>query len=130
MKRPSAPGSSNSSSAGSFCAELYGWGFDASHSLGLGDTAGTSSSSSSSATSGAPSSTTAAGAEQGSSSSGLSDLVHGPRRIPLDRLVALERVQSVACSSQHSLLLTAMGSVFACGENSEGALGTGDFLSR
>jgi hypothetical protein len=145
MKRPSAPGSSNSSSsssssAGSFCAELYGWGFDASHSLGLGDTAGTSnggsggtssSSNSSSATRGASSSTAAAGAEQGSSSSsGLRDLVHGPRRIPMDRLVALERVQSVACSSQHSLLLTAMGSVFACGENSEGALGTGDFLSR
>jgi len=41
-----------------------------------------------------------------------------------------ESVSKLACSSFHTLLLTSYGSVFACGENNDGQLGLGDFLSR
>jgi hypothetical protein len=108
----------------SFCSELYGWGHDAHHSLGLGEIAGAGKRAGAGADKKAIENANPEGedAEQ--------DRVHGPRRIPLDRIISMERVRSVACSGNHTLLLTCMGSVFACGENSEGALGTGDLVSR
>lgn len=115
----------------SFCAELFGWGFDSNSSLGLGDQPKSARKPSASAAGAAAGKdgTSAAASEQ-SMEDEMQDLVHGPRKIPLDRIVALERVRMLACSSNHTLLLTCMGSVFSCGDNSEGALGTGDFVSR
>lgn len=107
----------------SFCAELYGWGFDSGQSLGLGPYAGKQ-----------KSSVNPKGVQEGLSAAEqdarLREMVHGPRRIPLDRIIAAERVKMIACSSNHTLLLTCLGSVFGCGDNSEGALGTGDLVSR
>jgi hypothetical protein len=112
----------------SFCAELYGWGFDASHSMGLGTSTNKKlADAKTNETSILGGSGAVSAAEVDAN---IQELVHGPRRIPLDRLIAIERVRSVACSSTHTLLLTWMGSVFGCGENAEGALGTGDFVSR
>jgi len=112
----------------SFCVELYGWGFDSAHSLGLGPLAGYG---------------RVKKVKDDKEDAGLTDeqkieqalalageMVHGPRRIPLDRVIAIERVKMLACSSNHTLLLTCMGSLFACGDNTEGALGTGDFAAR
>lgn len=122
----SAEGRPRTKAAGeevSFCAELYGWGFDSGQSLGLGAYAGRRK---------VPES--AKEAKEGTSAAEqdaqLREMVHGPRRIPLDRVIAAERVKMLACSSNHTLLLTCLGSVFACGDNSEGALGTGDLISR
>ena len=53
-----------------------------------------------------------------------------PRPIPLQRAVCLQKVRMLACSARHTLLLTHFGSIYSCGENSEGALGLGDLLSR
>ena len=61
---------------------------------------------------------------------GTAEYVSEPRPVPLPGYVPLERVSMIACSPRHSLLLTQMGSIFACGDNSEGALGTGDLLAR
>ena len=102
----------------SFCAELYGWGFDSGQSLGLG------------AIGGKAKQRAAEGPSPTEQEAEMRDMVHGPRKIPLDRLIAAERVRMLACSSNHTLLLTCMGSVFSCGDNSEGALGTGDLISR
>jgi hypothetical protein len=109
----------------SFCSELYGWGHDAHHSLGLGETPGTASK-----RSGAAAEKKAGDGGNPEQEDPQQDMVHGPRRIPLDRIISMERVRSIACSGNHTLLLTCMGSLFACGENSEGALGTGDLVSR
>jgi len=108
----------------SFCAELYGWGFDSGQSLGLGAYAGRRKS----PAGGKEIKDAPSAAEQQDAQ--LREMVHGPRRIPLDRIIAAERVKMIACSSNHTLLLTCLGSVFACGDNSEGALGTGDLISR
>ena len=110
----------------SFCAELFGWGFDSGQSLGLGPNAGKSNRT-------ASTSQQKAGATKENprlEDAQLQEMVHGPRRIPLDRLIAAERVRMIACSSNHTLLLTCLGSIFGCGDNSEGALGTGDLISR
>lgn len=53
-----------------------------------------------------------------------------PRPLPLQRAISLQRVRMVACSARHSILLTNLGSVYSCGENSEGALGHGDLWIR
>lgn len=112
----------------SFCAELYGWGFDASHSLGLG--AENDAKTARKTANSADATKTAGPSGEAQPEEDLQDHVHGPRRIPLDRMISIERVRMIACSSNHTLLLTCMGTVFGCGENSEGALGTGDFVSR
>ena len=122
----SAEGRPRTKAAGeevSFCAELYGWGFDSGQSLGLGAYAGRRK---------VPESAKEAkeGPSAAEQDAQLREMVHGPRRIPLDRVIAAERVKMLACSSNHTLLLTCLGSVFACGDNSEGALGTGDLISR
>lgn len=36
----------------------------------------------------------------------------------------------VACSARHTLVLTTLGLVYSCGDNTEGALGSGDVDSR
>lgn len=36
----------------------------------------------------------------------------------------------VACSARHTIILTTLGLVYTCGDNTEGALGTGDTDSR
>eukprot|EP01038_Epipyxis_sp_PR26KG_P006372 gene6372-8776_t len=53
-----------------------------------------------------------------------------PRPIPLPLSIAVEKVHMIACSSRHTLLLTHFGSIYGCGENSEGALGLKDFINR
>jgi alpha-tubulin suppressor-like RCC1 family protein len=53
-----------------------------------------------------------------------------PRAVPVPPSLVLERIKMVACSPRHTLVLSFLGTVYACGENTEGALGTGDVLSR
>jgi alpha-tubulin suppressor-like RCC1 family protein len=51
---------------------------------------------------------------------------------PIDRPLSLsmEIVRMVACSSRHTLVLTSLGLIYSCGDNTEGALGTGDVNCR
>lgn len=115
----------------SFCAELYGWGFDSNRSLGLGDQPRQRTAQKPAAGAAKSSGKVEEGGDGAAAAEDeIRDFVQGPRRIPLDRIAALERVRMLACSSNHTLLLTCMGSVFSCGDNSEGALGTGDFVNR
>lgn len=58
------------------------------------------------------------------------NIIHEPTAVPLPAPLLFERIKMVSCSSRHSLLLTTMGFVYSSGENSEGALGTGDMVSR
>jgi alpha-tubulin suppressor-like RCC1 family protein len=44
--------------------------------------------------------------------------------------LCLEIVKMVACSARHTLVLTSLGLVYSCGDNTEGALGSGDVNSR
>ena len=50
--------------------------------------------------------------------------------VPLPISICSQRVKLVACSSRHTLILTGKGQIYACGDNSEGALGVGDLLPR
>ncbi len=50
--------------------------------------------------------------------------------VPLPLRVFKEGVLAVACSPRHTLLLTRAGSLFAYGDNTEGALGMGDSRNR
>lgn len=97
----------------SFCSELVGWGYNVSNSLGLGTLSNVSRD---------KKKETIIREEE--------DVVYGVRSIPLDRIIALERVKMIACSNTHTMLLTYMGSLYGCGNNTEGALGTGDLISR
>lgn len=115
-----------------FFSQLLGWGFNASDSLGLGDVsralrkgeimARRSSTGGDGSAAAAKDDDDALARDQ--------DLVVGVRLVPLDRIIHIERIKMIACSSTHTLLLTAMGTVYACGNNAEGALGTGDLVSR
>jgi hypothetical protein len=58
------------------------------------------------------------------------DVILEPTSLILPSIVILERIKMVSCALRHTLLLTYGGSLFACGDNSEGALGTGDTISR
>jgi hypothetical protein len=58
------------------------------------------------------------------------EAIYEPRLLALDRIISLERVAIIACSTRHTILLTQYGTIFSCGENTEGALGVGDFISR
>jgi len=116
-----------------FFSQLLGWGFNASDSLGLGDVSralrkGEIMARRSSA--GGDGSAAAAKDDDDNALVRDQDLVVGVRLVPLDRIIHIERIKMIACSSTHTLLLTAMGAVYACGNNAEGALGTGDFVSR
>jgi len=97
-------------------AELLGWGENMYSSLGL-------------STVNNKMQFSAADSEEPSDAH-ATNLVHEPVNIPLPAPLLFERIKMVACSSRHTLLLTAMGFVYGCGENSEGALGTGDLISR
>lgn len=69
----------------------------------------------------------------GISTSGLSEISSQNLSISplaLPRSLAIESIAMIAASSRHILLLTRLGHVFALGENSEGALGLGDTISR
>ena len=57
-------------------------------------------------------------------------LCFNPTRVLLPPSVVLERVYMIACSHRHMLLLTYNGSVYSCGDNTEGALGLGDNFNR
>uniref|UniRef100_A0A7S1UE26 BTB domain-containing protein n=1 Tax=Phaeomonas parva TaxID=124430 RepID=A0A7S1UE26_9STRA len=54
-----------------------------------------------------------------------------PRRVPWPPKLALplEPVLQIACSSRHSVIVTAFGGVFTCGDGTDGALGTGEAFS-
>jgi hypothetical protein len=106
-----APHLSSEAGAG----ELFGWGLDAYRSLGLAAPA--------------PAAGAAAAAAGGGGGAG-SEQIYTPRPIPLRRSLQLERVRMIACSSRHSLLLTGIGRVYACGDNAEGALGVNDLQAR
>ena len=117
-----------------FFSQLLGWGFNASDSLGLGDVSRALRKGEIMARrSSRGGDGSAAAAKDDDDDDALArdqDLVVGVRLVPLDRIIHIERIKMIACSSTHTLLLTAMGTVYACGNNAEGALGTGDFVSR
>jgi hypothetical protein len=50
--------------------------------------------------------------------------------LALQPRLRLEGIRQIACSPRHTLLLSGFGIVYTCGENSEGALGLGDNISR
>lgn len=58
------------------------------------------------------------------------DQIDDPRAVPLPAPILLERVRMLACATRHSLLLTFMNNIYACGDNTEGALGMGDLKPR
>ena len=96
----------------SFCSEVVGWGYDGGGGMGLGMRGG------------------GRGGADRQQDSQLQELVHEPRSIPLEPSITVQRVHSIACSANHTLLLTHFGSLYTCGENTEGALGMGDMISR
>jgi len=94
------------------CSELVGWGYNSDFSLGLGKQASSD------------------GAASGIGAHTDSDNMHRPRPIPLPSSLTLERIATIACSPRHTLVLSCMGNIYVCGENSEGALGLGNLSSR
>ena len=99
----------------SACADLMGWGHNTASNLGFDFDDG------------------ADGEAVGAvlkESEGRSPQVFMPRSVPMHPLMMMERVKMIACSPKHTLLLSFHGSLFSCGENSEGALGLGDLYSR
>jgi alpha-tubulin suppressor-like RCC1 family protein len=53
-----------------------------------------------------------------------------PVLLPLNMsLPVIERITAVAASERHTLVLTLLGSVYSCGDGTDGALGHGDLLS-
>eukprot|EP00981_Chlorochromonas_danica_P004559 scaffold912_cov187-Ochromonas_danica.AAC.37 len=66
-----------------------------------------------------------------STSQSLNSLpILSPQPLALPRHLVLERVRMMACSARHMLILSHGGTIFVRGDNSEGALGTGDQLAR
>jgi alpha-tubulin suppressor-like RCC1 family protein len=53
-----------------------------------------------------------------------------PTAISIPPSIHLERIRMIACSPTHMLVLTYNGSVYSCGDNTEGALGLGDTKNR
>lgn len=53
-----------------------------------------------------------------------------PVKIPIPPSINLERISMIACSHRHMLVLTHNGSLYSCGDNTEGALGLGDTFTR
>ena len=56
--------------------------------------------------------------------------IYEPRPVQIPASLTLERVAQIACSPRHTLIVTKLGNIYAVGENSEGALGLGDTISR
>lgn len=129
----------------SCCQEMYAWGFDCCKSMGLATLSAGKKQKSSAINTGSSKHSSGGGSGSGGNYGGAGadsrregdcdhserDAVHWtPRRVPMHKLIAVERVKQISCSSNHSLLLTELGTAFGCGDNSEGALGVGDFLMR
>ena len=58
------------------------------------------------------------------------DTVYEPTPVLFPPLLAMEKINMIACSPRHTLILSSFGNIYSCGENSEGALGLGDTISR
>merc|ERR1719197_1552216 len=48
----------------------------------------------------------------------------------MPKSLALEKIKMISCSPRHTLILSSIGNIYSCGENSEGALGLGDAAPR
>ena len=94
------------------CSELVGWGYNADYSLGLGKQVSLDSE------------------YRGVGARTESDDIHRPRPVSLPSSLTLERIATIACSPRHTLVLSCMGNIYVCGENSEGALGLGNLSSK
>ena len=70
------------------------------------------------------------GSSNGFSSEKADTSVQEPRPVNLPLSLCLERVKMIACSARHVLVLSTIGLVYSCGDNTEGALGVGDVASR
>lgn len=65
------------------------------------------------------------------SASDISDYIcYHPTKLSIPPSINLERVAMIACSHRHVIVLTHNGSLYTCGDNTEGALGLGDTFSR
>jgi hypothetical protein len=53
-----------------------------------------------------------------------------PVKISIPPSINLERISMIACSRRHMIVLTHNGSLYSCGDNTEGALGMGDTFTR
>lgn len=53
-----------------------------------------------------------------------------PANIVFPMAINLEQIRMIACSHRHLIVLTNNGTLYASGENSEGALGVGDLITR
>ena len=100
------------------CSELIGWGQNLYNSLGIDDVR------SKGGFSGLDNSS------NGESADSYRGMFYHPRPIPIPPSLAMERIKMLACSPRHTLLLTVLGNIYCCGENSEGALGLGDLRPR
>jgi alpha-tubulin suppressor-like RCC1 family protein len=60
----------------------------------------------------------------------LDEGVIAPRSVPFPIPAYLDPIKQIACGPRHSLILTSTGLIYSSGNNSEGALGSGDLLSR
>lgn len=58
------------------------------------------------------------------------NIISSPWSVSRPLSLCLEIVRMVACSARHTLVLTTLGLVYSCGDNTEGALGSGDVTSR
>jgi hypothetical protein len=94
-----------------FSSDVLVWGFDSYCSLGVGLTG-------------------RAGEKSNSETDYKDEIYDHPRPLPLIRNIMVERIRMIACSSRHTLLLTHFGSIYSCGDNTEGALGLGDTITR
>ena len=92
------------------CSELVGWGYDTECSLGVGSDQRLK--------------------KLDDSASAIAENTHRPRPIPLPSSLVLERIKMIACSPRHTIMLSCLGNLYLCGENSEGALGLGDLRNR
>jgi alpha-tubulin suppressor-like RCC1 family protein len=113
----------------SFCSEMIVWGLDSFFSMGLGIGIGSAGRKLSEHNNNNNNNNN----DENNNNDNLvpvQEEVYEPRPLPLTRNLIMERVKLVACSSRHSLLLTHFGSVYSCGDNSEGALGLGDVIPR
>jgi alpha-tubulin suppressor-like RCC1 family protein len=119
------PASNNSS----FSSEVMVWGYDSYYSLGLGDSVRRKTIMSNDLDEEADEREQAETKEK---SLILQNEIFEIRPLSssLSRNIALERVKMISCSSRHTLLLTHFGSVYACGDNTDGALGHGDTMTK
>jgi hypothetical protein len=68
--------------------------------------------------------------DQPSDESETEYISYHPMKIPIPPSINLERISMIACSHRHMIVLTHNGSLYSCGDNTEGALGLGDTFTR